>query len=177
MYPFSAGVDPGTGRGAYDVQDRTAFIKQTMLREKAAFAAEMSGHFFFADRWYGFDDACYAAGRLLEMLSKVLDPKAIWAKLPWHVHTPEIHIPVEEEEKFDLMARFVQGADFPNADRITIDGLRVEWPDGWGLVRASNTTPCLIARFEANSEVVLKEIQQAFRDQLQRYSAELSIPF
>lgn len=168
-----------TAKGGRPVMSRTghAFIKQAMLAEKAAFGGEMSGHFFFADRWYGFDDGCYAAGRLLEILAKVPDIAAVWDTLPQCISTPEIQIPISDAKKFDFMQKFVATATFPGAERITIDGLRVEWAAGWGLVRASNTTPCLVVRFEADTEAELQRIQSDFRAQLQQCDATLAVSF
>ena len=153
-------------------------VKKVMKDEQAVLAGEMSGHIFFKDRWYGFDDALYSACRLLEMLTLSHSTVATqFEAIPNSVNTPEIKIPIYEEKKFAFMEAFVKQAQFLNADIIGIDGLRVEFPEGWGLVRASNTTPCLVARFEAQSEMVLNQIQALFREQLQLLDADLIIPF
>ncbi len=155
-----------------------SIVKGIMKEEQAALAGEMSGHLFFKDRWYGFDDALYSACRLLEIVSATSLPVSEqFALIPDSVNTPEIKIAINDSEKFDLMHRFSEEAEFPDAQRITIDGLRVEFPHGWGLLRASNTTPCLVARFEADDAMHLEAIQQLFRTQLVRFKANLSIPF
>lgn len=155
-----------------------SIVKRVMKEEHAALAGEMSGHLFFKDRWYGFDDALYSACRLLEILSHSSDTVSEqFAVVPNSVNTPEIKIPIMDDDKFNFMHRFSQQADFPNAELIVIDGLRVEFPHGWGLLRASNTTPCLVARFEAQDEVSLKEIQALFKVQLQEIDQSLEIPF
>lgn len=155
-----------------------SIVKGIMKAEQAALAGEMSGHLFFKDRWYGFDDALYSACRLLEILSaSSLSVSEQFALIPDSVNTPEIKIYVPETEKFDIIERFIQEAQFPEAQMITIDGLRVEFPNGWGLLRASNTTPCLIARFEADTEQDLHWIQDLFKTQLQALNKSLEVPF
>ena len=155
-----------------------SIVKKVMKEGQAVLAGEMSGHLFFKDRWYGFDDALYSACRLLEMLTlSNTTVSTQFEAIPNSINTPEIKIPIYEEKKFAFMETFVKNAQFPNADIIRIDGLRVEFPEGWGLVRASNTTPCLVARFEAQSERVLNQIQGLFREQLQLLDPELIIPF
>lgn len=155
-----------------------SIVKGVMKEVNAALAGEMSGHLFFKDRWYGFDDALYSACRLLEILS--LNPLTVseqFSSIPNSVNTPEIKIPIAEEEKFTFMQRFSEQAKFPNATIISIDGLRVEFANGWGLLRASNTTPCLVARFEAEDEASLQTIQALFKTQLQEISKELILSF
>lgn len=155
-----------------------SLVKKIMKEEQAVLAGEMSGHIFFKDRWYGFDDALYSACRLLELLSlseQTVD--AQFALVPNSVNTPEIKIPIFEEKKFQFMQSFAEQAQFPNAELIHIDGLRVEFEHGWGLLRASNTTPCLVARFEAQTEISLNAIQALFREQLKTFDATLAIPF
>jgi phosphomannomutase/phosphoglucomutase len=151
------------------------------MRETAAeLAGEMSGHFFFKERWYGFDDGIYAAARLLEILAGDLHgrtPEEIFATLPKSVSTPELKIELAEGEHYQFMDKFRQQADFGDATLITIDGVRADWPDGWGLVRASNTTPVLVLRFEADNAVALKRIQQVFRKQLLAVDYTLKMPF
>ena len=155
-----------------------SIVKNVMKQEKAILAGEMSGHIFFKDRWYGFDDALYSACRLLEILSA--SPQQVgeqFAAIPNSVNTPEIKIPIVDEKKFAFMQRFKAIARFPNATLITIDGLRVEFEHGWGLLRASNTTPCLVARFEAQDDHSLSKIQALFKVQLQAVDGGLVIPF
>jgi phosphomannomutase / phosphoglucomutase len=157
-----------------------SLIKAKMRETGAQLAGEMSGHFFFAERWYGFDDAIYAAARLLEILSSDLDdrsPEQIFASLPKGVSTPELKIPMREGDHYRFMEAFKAKASFEGARLITIDGLRADWPDGWGLVRASNTTPVLVLRFDADNEVSLKRIQSEFREQLLAVDRALPLPF
>lgn len=155
-----------------------SIVKGVMKQEQAALAGEMSGHLFFKDRWYGFDDALYSAARLLEILSQSSQTvHAQFSVIPNSVNTPEIKIDVPESEKFTLVQRFSESAKFPNARMITLDGLRVEFSDGWGLIRASNTTPCLIARFEAENETSLIRIQALFKAQLLAIDPNLMVPF
>lgn len=155
-----------------------SIVKKVMKQEKAALAGEMSGHLFFKDRWYGFDDALYSACRLLEILSQSSETVSKqFAAIPNSINTPEIKIPILDEEKFSFMQRFSEQANFPEARLIVIDGLRVEFAHGWGLIRASNTTPCLVARFEAEDDASLSEIQALFKTQLQAVDKDLAIPF
>lgn len=155
-----------------------SIVKAVMREEQAALAGEMSGHLFFKDRWYGFDDALYSACRLLELVS--MSPATVseqFKTIPNSINTPEIKINISDEDKFLFMKRFSELADFPGAKIITIDGLRVEFADGWGLLRASNTTPCLVARFEAKDESSLAEIKEIFKKQIQRIDGQLMLPF
>jgi phosphomannomutase/phosphoglucomutase len=157
-----------------------SLIKAKMRETAAELAGEMSGHFFFKERWYGFDDGIYAAARLLEILAGDLHgrtPEEIFATLPKSVSTPELKIELAEGEHYQFMDKFRQQADFGDATLITIDGVRADWPDGWGLVRASNTTPVLVLRFEADNAVALKRIQQVFRKQLLAVDYTLKMPF
>lgn len=155
-----------------------SIVKGIMKEVKAVLAGEMSGHIFFYDRWYGFDDALYSACRLLEILSKTeMSVSEQFDLIPNSVNTPEIKIPILDDEKFSFMKRFIAESHFPEADCIDMDGIRVEFQDGWGLLRASNTTPCLVARFEANDLSALKKIQKLFKTQLQAIDRQLAIPF
>ena len=155
-----------------------SIVKKIMKEETALLAGEMSGHLFFKDRWFGFDDALYSACRLLEILSRSADSVSRqFSHIPNSVNTPEIKIPILDEHKFVFMQRFSEQATFPESRRVVIDGLRVEFPHGWGLIRASNTTPCLVARFEANDEISLNQIKALFKTELQALDAELVIPF
>ncbi|MEO8777386.1 MAG: phosphomannomutase/phosphoglucomutase [Rhodanobacter sp.] len=157
-----------------------SLIKSKMLETSAELAGEMSGHFFFKERWYGFDDGIYAAARLLEILAGDLhgrSPDEIFATLPKSVSTPELKIVLAEGENYLFMDQFREHAVFADASLITIDGLRVDWQDGWGLVRASNTTPVLVLRFEADNGAALKRIQQVFRQQLLAVNPALKLPF
>lgn len=142
-----------------------ALIKAKLKETKAELAGEMSGHTFFNDRWFGFDDGLYTGVRLLEILAKSdKDLDAIFDAIPQSINTPEINIDVADEHKFHVVKALVEHApqQFKGADVITIDGVRVEFADGWGLVRASNTTPCLVLRFEADTEQALHRIKTEF---------------
>ena len=155
-----------------------SIVKGVMRQQKAHLAGEMSGHIFFNDRWYGFDDALYSACRLLEYLSQSEEPvSAQFAQIPDGINTPELKLPINEADKFAFMERFIHQASFADAQIIAIDGLRVEFPHGWGLLRASNTTPCLIARFEANDSTELARIQNLFYQELHRLEPPLAQVF
>ena len=157
-----------------------SLIKAKMRESGALLAGEMSGHFFFAERWFGFDDGLYAGARLLEILSGLETASSeVFAGLPDSISTPELKITVPDGAQHGIVERLVaQGqAQFPDAEVITIDGLRVEFPEGWGLVRASNTTPNLILRFEADSEEGIKAIQERFRALLLAVEGSLELPF
>jgi phosphomannomutase/phosphoglucomutase len=156
-----------------------SLIKAKLVETEALLAGEMSGHIFIKDRWYGFDDAVYAGARLLEILAaEEQDIDALFAGIPDSVNTPELKIKVSEETKFLIMEKLIASADFQTALQVmTIDGLRVNFADGWGLVRPSNTTPCLVLRFEAESETVLERIQTLFRDFILAAEPGLELPF
>ncbi len=157
-----------------------SLIKAKMRETEALLAGEMSGHFFFRERWYGFDDGIYAAARLMEIIASDPEertPEAIFATLPKGVSTPELKIPMQEGEHYAFIEKFRQKAEFEGARLTTIDGLRADWKDGWGLVRASNTTPVLVLRFDADDEAALKRIQDAFRQQLLAVDSSLKLPF
>lgn len=155
-----------------------SFIKAKLKETGALLAGEMSGHIFFKERWYGFDDGLYAGARLLELLSKEKDLGATLNALPDSLNTPELQIRLAEGENHTLIAQLQREASFPNADRvITIDGLRVEYPDGFGLIRASNTTPVAVLRFEAKDEATLKRIQQDLRQCILQVKPDAVLPF
>ncbi len=161
------------------VMSRTghSFIKAKMKETGALLAGEMSGHVFFKERWYGFDDGMYAGARLLEILSQVDDPSAVLNNLPNSISTPELNIKMKEGEHYALIDRLQQSATFTGADEvISIDGLRVEYPDGFGLARASNTTPVVVLRFEADTEEALQRIQNDFRRVLAA-ETDVELPF
>ncbi len=151
-----------------------SLIKAKMRETEAELAGEMSGHFFFKERWYGFDDGLYAAARLLEILAmRIETPSEALAELPDSVSTPEIKVPVGDGDAHALVAQLVAGATpgedspFAGARLTTIDGLRADWNDGWGLLRASNTTPVLVLRFEADDAAALERIKAVYRAQLE----------
>lgn len=155
-----------------------SLIKAKMRETDAALAGEMSGHFFFAERWYGFDDGIYAAARLLEILAaEARDPGQVLAALPGGVSTPEIKIAAPDGDPHAFVEGFRAAAQFEEGRVSSIDGVRVDWPDGWGLVRASNTTPVLVLRFDADTADALARVQRVFREQLLAYRADLDVPF
>jgi phosphomannomutase/phosphoglucomutase len=155
-----------------------SLIKAKMKEVGAALAGEMSGHTFFGERWYGFDDGLYTGARLLEILSRSANPSAVLNALPDARSTPELNLACAEGEQHALIAKLQQTADFPGAtDVIRIDGLRVEYPDGFGLARASNTTPMVVLRFEADTDAALARIQEAFRRVLLAVKPGASLPF
>jgi phosphomannomutase/phosphoglucomutase len=155
-----------------------SLIKAKMKETGALLAGEMSGHIFFKERWFGFDDALYSAARLLEILAN--DPRSssdVFSELPDSMSTPEINVPMAEGEPAVFMEKLLKSAHFDNARVATIDGMRVEFERGWGLVRASNTTPCLALRFEADDELALSTIQDEFRRVMLQVDPSLSLPF
>ena len=155
-----------------------SLIKAKMKETEAELAGEMSGHFFFRERWYGFDDGLYAAARLLEILAATPDDaETVFATLPKGVSTPELKIHVAEGEQYAFIEKFVASAKFEGARLATIDGLRADWSDGWGLVRASNTTPVLVLRFDAKDGAALARIQAVFREQMLAVDPNLAIGF
>src|SRR5688572_24704849 len=155
-----------------------SFIKKKLKESGAPLAGEMSGHIFFKERWYGFDDAMYAGARLLEILSRHKDVGAVLEQLPDAVSTPELHVKTAEGENYTLIDRLKATARFDGAEElITIDGLRVEYTDGFGLARPSNTTPVIVLRFEADSEPALKRIQDDFRRALLAVKPDAQLPF
>ena len=155
-----------------------SFIKSKLKESGAALAGEMSGHIFFKERWYGFDDGMYTGARLIELLSGMDNsPQEIFDALPDSVNTPELHIHMAEGEHFALMDKLQANAEFDDAEIITIDGLRVNFSDGFGLIRPSNTTPVLVLRFEADTEDGLARIQERFRSLIHAANPDLEIPF
>ena len=155
-----------------------SFVKAKLKETGAPLAGEMSGHTFFKERWYGFDDALYVGARLLEILSREADPSAALNALPDSPSTPELNWKLAEGEPHALIARLQEGAPFPNAERIlTIDGVRAEYNDGFGLARASNTTPVIVLRFEADTDKALARIQGEFRAALQPLKPGIALPF
>ena len=140
-----------------------SLIKAKMKQSKAPIAGEMSGHIFFGERWYGFDDATYTAARLLEILSRSKDPSKVLNALPTSFSTPELNVPCDEGEAPRLVEQLLKTARFPGALQIiTIDGLRAEYKDGFGLMRSSNTTPVLVMRFEGHTAAALQRIERDF---------------
>jgi len=155
-----------------------SLIKAKMKETGALLAGEMSGHIFFKERWFGFDDALYSAARLLEILANQQSSSSdLFATLPDSMNTPELNVPMAEGEPKLFMEKLLNGAHFENARIATVDGLRVEFDRGWGLVRASNTTPSLVLRFEADDELALSTIQDEFRRVMLQVDPGLSLPF
>lgn len=155
-----------------------AFMKEKMRETGALLGGEFSGHIFFGERWYGFDDGMYAAARLAEIMSTQGDTldEAI-DEFPVTVNTPEIIIPVADGYKFKLVDKIINNADFSSGKVNTMDGIRVDFPDGWGLVRASNTGPALTARFEADTAEHLQVIQEEFRAQIALIDPKVELNF
>ncbi len=155
-----------------------SLIKAKMKETGAALAGEMSGHTFFSERWYGFDDGMYAGARLLEILARGPDPSAVLDALPDALSTPELNLACAEGEQHALIEGLRHSVEFPGALRvIRIDGLRVEYADGFGLARASNTTPVIVLRFEAEDAAALKRIQDDFRRVLSAAKPGATLPF
>lgn len=168
----AAGGEPIMGRTGH------SFMKARMKESGAALAGEMSGHIFFKERWFGFDDGLYTGARLIELLSRQnAPPQQVFAALPDSINTPELRIEMEEGEHFKFMHEMIENAEFADAKVSTIDGLRVDFKDGFGLVRPSNTTPILVLRFEADTEDALSRIQDQFKQLIKNTRQEVVTPF
>jgi len=155
-----------------------SLIKKKMKESGALLAGEMSGHIFFKERWFGFDDGIYSAARLLEILSKQpMTAEELFETFPNDISTPEINIDVTDESKFSIIDALHDAHWGENAELTSIDGVRVDYLNGWGLVRASNTTPVLVLRFEADNEAELQRIKDVFHAQLKRVAPDLQLPF
>jgi phosphomannomutase / phosphoglucomutase len=156
-----------------------SLVKAKLRETGSPLGGEMSGHVFFKDRWYGFDDGLYAGARLLEILSRVPDLTATLNNLPQSISTPELQIKLQEGENFAVIAELVNNAkSFEGAtDLITIDGLRVEYEDGFGLARSSNTTPVIVMRFEAETTAALARIQEAFKQAILAIKPDAVLPY
>ena len=149
-----------------------SLLKAKLREEKAPFAGEMSGHLFFADEYFGYDDALYAALRLFRLLENQKRPLSeLAAEVPSYINTPQIHIPCPDERKFEVV-KALQEEFTKDYETITIDGARVVFPDGWGLVRASNTQPVLVLRFEAKTTDALQRIRDLFFAKLKEQNVE-----
>ena len=155
-----------------------SFVKAKLKETGAALAGEMSGHIFFKERWYGFDDGVYAGARLIEILSKMSEtPQQVFDALPNSINTPELRIDFAEGEHYTFMDKLKEVADFGDASVSKIDGLRVDYNDGFGLIRPSNTTPILVLRFEADTEVALTRIQNEFAAAIKSIDSSIITPF
>ncbi|MBU2158356.1 MAG: phosphomannomutase/phosphoglucomutase, partial [Gammaproteobacteria bacterium] len=169
-----------SGYGGRPVMWKTghSLIKKKMKETGALLAGEMSGHIFFKERWFGFDDGIYAAARLLEILSQDRrDAEHVFSAFPNDISTPEINIQVTEQSKFSIIERLQRDGVWGEGNITNLDGVRVDYPRGWGLVRASNTTPVLVLRFEAETEEELERIKEVFRAQLYSAVPDLDLPF
>jgi phosphomannomutase / phosphoglucomutase len=155
-----------------------SLVKAKLKETGSPFAGEMSGHIFFKERWYGFDDGMYAGARMLEVLSRSSDPGAALHALPDAISTPELQIRLNEGENYALIAELQKSARFDGAREVnTIDGLRVEYADGFGLARSSNTTPVVVLRFEADNDAALRRIQADFRRVILAAKADAKLPY
>ena len=155
-----------------------SLVKAKLKETGAPLGGEMSGHIFWKDRWYGFDDGLYTGARLLEILTREADPSALLNSLPIASSTPELHLHLKEGENFALIDKLRAEAEFPGADRIVdIDGLRVEYPDGFGLARGSNTTPVVVLRFEGENPQALDRIQKEFARVILAAKPDAKLPF
>jgi phosphomannomutase len=153
-----------------------SLIKAKMKEVDSPLGGEMSGHIFFKERWFGFDDGTYAGARLLEILSRHDDPSAVLDGLPTSFSTPELNVKCREGEPHELVKQLMASADFPSPAQVsTIDGVRVDWPDGFGLIRASNTTPVLVLRFEGHTQEALHRIEQEMLALLRRVKPDATI--
>lgn len=169
-----------SGYGGRPVMWKTghSLIKKKMKETGALLAGEMSGHIFFKERWFGFDDGIYSAARLLEILSQdKRSAEQVFSAFPNDVSTPEINIQVTDTSKFSIIDRLQRDGHWGDANLTTLDGVRVDYPKGWGLVRASNTTPVLVLRFEAETEAELERIKEVFRAQLYAVAPDIKLPF
>ena len=175
---FLANVIKDSGGEPIMCRTGHSYIKKMMRETNAILAGEMSGHVFFNDKWYGFDDGIYCGARMIEIVSnQSIESSEIFADLPNSFSTPEINIPVDKDGiQHDFMEKFKSSAIFEDAEISTIDGLRVDYDDGWGLLRASNTTSCLVMRFEAESKERLLEIKNSFISQIRKIDSRLEIP-
>ena len=152
-----------------------SLIKAKMKEVNSPLGGEMSGHIFFKERWYGFDDGTYAGARLLEIVSRSADASALLNALPTSFSTPELNVPCKEGEPHAVVEALIKAVDFASPATVnTIDGVRVDWPDGFGLIRASNTTPVLVLRFEGHTEAALKRIESDMLALLRRIKPDAS---
>ena len=155
-----------------------SYIKQKMNEVNAPLAGEMSGHIFFKERWYGFDDALYAATRFIEIFTNnSKKPTELFQELPYGISTPELRMPLKEDDHIKFMKEFSKNISTINADIINIDGIRAEYEDGWGLVRPSNTSPFIIFRFEGDDNSALDRIKRDFRNIIEAVDNNLNAPF
>ncbi len=153
-------------------------IKAKLFESGAPFAGELSGHIFFKDDWFGFDDGMYVGARLAQNVSRSDESVSdIFAALPNSINTPELKLAMDEKDKSSFMQRLISNGQFPGAEKITIDGIRLEFADGWALVRPSNTSPYIILRFEADTEAALERIKELMRKEILAIEPKLNLPF
>ena len=153
-------------------------MKTKMKETGSILGGEFSGHIFISERWYGFDDGIYAAARIMEIMSlREQDLDSIFESFPEQPGTPELKLNIAEEKKFGFIKRLIVEGEFGEGKITTIDGLRVDFEDGWGLVRASNTSSCLTLRFEAETEDSLNKIKSMFKQQMNKVDPQLGIGF
>lgn len=166
--------------GGKPVMARTghSLIKAKLAETGAPLAGEMSGHIFFKERWYGFDDGLYTGVRLLEILSRHENPSEVLEALPQDISTPEIKLEMQEGQPHAFVEKLQEHGQFPSATHIsTIDGVRAEYADGFGLARASNTTPVIVLRFEGDDELAIERIKEEFRNAFRALDTSLTLPF
>ncbi len=169
-----------TSNGGHPIMWKTghSLIKAKMKETGALLAGECSGHIFFKERWFGFDDALYTSARLLEILSADTRKSSdIFGALPNSIVTPEINVAIDDNRKHQFMNQLASKGIFGNGKMISIDGVRIEFPDGWGLVRASNTTPNLVIRFEGESQAIIDKMKQLFKQQMLMIDGNLDLNF
>ena len=155
-----------------------SYMKAKLKETGAKLAGEMSGHIFFNDRWFGFDDALYTAARLLQILSEETRSSAeVFADFPESLSTPELNVELTEGENFKFIDDMFANASFTSGKVTSIDGMRMDFSDGWGLVRASNTTPSLVIRFEADNQEAMAKIQEQFRQLMLKVKPDIKLPF
>ena len=155
-----------------------SLIKAKLKETGAAMAGEMSGHVFFNDRWYGFDDGLYTGARLLEILSRSANPSTVLDALPDSPTTPELQVQLSEGENVRIIDAMTRNGGFDGATEIiSIDGIRAEYPDGFGLARSSNTTPIIVMRFEADTPAALSRIQAQFKAAIQKVKPDVVLPY
>jgi phosphomannomutase/phosphoglucomutase len=169
----AAGGEPVLSKTGHSI------IKNLMQESGALLAGELSGHIFFRDRWYGFDDALYAAARLLEILVNSGKPPAeVFAELPGGLATPELRLDMPESQHAEFMDKVMSAtAEFEYAEINTLDGMRADFVDSWGLIRPSNTTPCLTLRFEGDDLEALEDVKTRFRKMIKSIDPSLKLPF
>ncbi len=155
-----------------------SYVRKALTESEAVLGGEYSAHIFFKHRWFGFDDGMYSACRFVELVDKHHSTAdSLIENLPTSANTPELFIPTSEQDKFYFMDKLKTEMNFQNAEVNSLDGLRISWPEGWALIRASDTTPNLVMRFEANNAEALEDIMLLFRNELLRILPKLSLPF